>query len=81
MSWFIVVFLGSSPGNMGAYTFYNPVFDTQQECITHTKENARELGQKIGKDLGLVNIDSVYCLSKEQLKELTSPQSSEKTTI
>ena len=73
MNWIIVVFLGSSMGNIGVYTFEQPVFETQQACIAHVEENARSLGQKIGKDLGLVRIDSVYCLTEKQSQKFTSP--------
>lgn len=76
MNWIIIVFLGSSVDNIGAYTFENPVFETEEACIAHVQENARSLGQKIGEDLGMVRIDSVipilssvYCLTEEQAKK------------
>jgi len=73
MNWTIIVFLGSSMGNIGAYTFENPIFETEEACITHVQENARSLGQKIGEDLGMVRIDSVYCLTEEQAKKFRYP--------
>jgi len=73
MNWIIIVFLGSSMGNLGAYTFENPVFETEEACMTYVQENARPLGQKIGEDLGMVRIDSVYCLTEKQAEKFRYP--------